>query len=222
MALHEPTAVRWRRPDETKVRRGPPTETHPRGARLSWSMPPKPPAPAPAPKHELIFKEAYQDSAVTPMEWLAQLAGASTFKAPTVGRSTKPTRMTTLDVAAALGCVENPLKQQLAYALATMTATSWPMVQKLAWPLLIEQLLASHRTRAIVAGRRKLRARLLLHVVFHDIALRRPARDAVAGARMLGIAVRDYKALYRAIAGFLDTYAQEGAGEARRRFGRGE
>src|SRR5574337_901065 len=155
MALCNPSAVRWHRPDEAKVRRGPPTETHPRGARLSWHLPGKPPPPAPAPKHEVFFKEAYQDSAVTPMEWLAQLAGASTFQAPTVGRSTKPTRMTTLDVAAALGYVVHPLQQQLAYALATMTASSWPVVQQLAWPLLTEQLLASHRTRTIVAGRRR-------------------------------------------------------------------
>lgn len=222
MALCNPSAVRWHRPDEAKVRRGPPTETHPRGARLSWHLPGKPPPPAPAPKHEVFFKEAYQDSAVTPMEWLAQLAGASTFQAPTVGRSTKPTRMTTLDVAAALGYVVHPLQQQLAYALATMTASSWPVVQQLAWPLLTEQLLASHRTRTIVAGRRKRRARLMLHVVFHDMVLRRPPREAAAGARLLGISVRDYKALYRSIAGFLDTYAQEGAAEARRRFGRGE
>lgn len=222
MALYDPTAVKWHRPDETRVRRGPPTELHPRGARLSWSMPSTPAPPAPAPRHELFFKEAYQDSAVTPMEWLGQLAGASTFKEPSVGRSTKPSRTTPLDVAAALGCVEQPLKQHLAYALATMTAATWPVIQPLAWPLLIEDLLASHRTRSLVAGHRKLRARLMLHVVFHDLALRRPPRPALDGARLLGVAVRDYRALYRAIAAFIDTYAQEGAGEARRRFGRGE
>ena len=209
MASHDPARVMyhsWRSHDDARP----------------WPTIPAKPKVVAEPKYEVMIKEAYQDSAVTPMEWLGQLSVRSTTVGQSAGRSTKPGLMTTMDVAAALGCVTDPLKQQLAFALATMTVCEWRTVQTLAWPLLIEQLLASHKTRAMVAGRKKLRARLLLHDAFFDLALRRPPRFVLEGAHQLDMPVRDYKALYRSIAGFLETYAQEGAGEARAKFGRGE
>lgn len=152
----------------------------------------------------------------TAMELLSRLAGGTTFKGQAIGRSTRGLALTNEDMAAALGYVTDPLVQRLALALATQSTLEWPQIQRLAYPVLVQQLQASHNTRSIVTGPRKYRVRLVLHDVFFDLTLLRYQRVPRESARRLHMTERDYRALYRAIAGFIETQAQEGAYEARR------
>jgi hypothetical protein len=157
---------------------------------------------------------AHADGPRTSMEVVSRLAGGTTFKEPSIGRSTRGLTLTNEDIAAAIGYVCNPLVQRLALALSTQSTLEWPEIQKLAYPILVQQLQASHNTRAIVAGHRKYRVKLVLHDVFFDMALLRYQRVPRESARRLRMTARDYNALYKKIAGFIETQAQEGAYEA--------
>ena len=156
----------------------------------------------------------HADSPRTPMEKLSRLAGSTTYRTPDHGRSAH-SGISTEDVAYALGFVRDPLEQRLALALSCGTDVEWPEVQELAYPVLLSQLRASHNTRAMVAGAMRYRIRLVLHDVFHDLALQRAAREPRLSARRIKMTVRDYKALYKAIAGFVETRAQAGAYSAK-------
>jgi hypothetical protein len=147
----------------------------------------------------------------TSLEILSRIAGGTTYRVPGGGRSTASSRAGVDDLAYALGFVRDPLDQRLALALACRTDAEWLEVQRLAYPQLRRQLLASHNTRAAVTGAKRYRIRLVLHDVFHDLALARPTRDPRQSAVRLHIPMRDYRALYKSIAGFVETRAQAGA-----------
>jgi hypothetical protein len=147
----------------------------------------------------------------TPLEVLSRLAGGTTFRTPNVGRSTDGGGTGLADVAHALGFVRDPLDQRLALAMASRTDAEWPQVQALAYPQLLQMLLASHNTRALVAGAKRFRVRLVLHDVFHDLVLARPMRVPKLSAERILMTERDYRALYKVIAGFVETRAQAGA-----------
>lgn len=157
------------------------------------------------------LKSASNDLGRTPLELLSRLAGGTTFKDFSAARSTRTASITTGDIAAALGYVKDPLQQRLALALACQTDAEWLAIQKLAHPELMKQLHGSHATRSLVAGKLKYRARVVLHSAFHDLALVRPPCNDTNAAKQLDMPVRDYRKLYRVVAGFIETNAQEGA-----------
>lgn len=165
----------------------------------------------PAIMSERFAKTLIIDKRRTPLEVLARLAGSTTFKDFSAAHSTRAPGVTTLDIAAALGYVKDPLQQRLALALACQTDVEWMEVQRLAHPLVMKQLRGSHATRSLVAGKLKYRARVVLHAAFHDLALVRQATDEPSAAKQLDMLVKDYRKLYRVIAGFIETNAQEGA-----------
>jgi hypothetical protein len=156
-------------------------------------------------------KTRTKDERRTPLEILSRLAGSTTFKEPTVGRSTRGHSITNEDIAAALGYVKDPLQQRLALALACQTDAEWPAIRRLASAKLVRQLLGSHATRSLVAGKLRYRASVVLHEAFHDLALLRDPRPTPEGAQRLDMPPRDYRKLYRVVAGFIETLAQEGA-----------
>lgn len=149
----------------------------------------------------------------TPLEILSRLAGGTTFREPAAGRSTRGHATTTLDIAAALGYVKDPLEQRLAMALACQTDVEWPTVRQLAYAPVMRQLLGSHATKSLVRGKLGYRASVVLHTAFHDLALvRRPQlAQELEEAKHLDLPPRDYRKLYRVVAGFIETTAQSGA-----------
>lgn len=154
---------------------------------------------------------AYVDSGASPIEVLSRMAGGTTFKTPSVGRSTRGQVIGPDDIAHALGWVRDPLAACLALAFACQTVKEWPRVQELAYPRLLAILRANNNTRSIVSEHRRHRVRLVLHHVFHDMAMLRQQRDAKDVATSLRMRPRDYRALYTRIAGELETAAAEGA-----------
>jgi hypothetical protein len=181
-----------------------------------WPKMPHQPISIVRPQQQIAPRRAmaYVDAGKTPLELLSRLAGGTTYRTPDTGRSTRTGGAGVDDLAHALGFVTDPLEQRLALALACRTDAEWPQVQELATPQLRRMLLASHQTRAMVAGAMRYRIRLVLHDVFHDLALARPPRLPRQSAKRLQMPVRDYKAMYKAIAGFVETRAHAGAHEA--------
>ena len=187
-----------------------------------WPRVPAPPPferprPAMPPKKVAPFVDNGREA----LEVLARLAGGTTFKDPGIGRASRVS-LGTDDVAHALGRVKDPLEQRLALAMACQTAAEWPAIQELAHEPLLRDLQGSMKTRALVAGPRRFRARMVLHIVFHDLALLRPARPWAEGARVLRMRRQDYQTLYEATRGFIVTRAGAAAHEACRfLFGKG-
>lgn len=162
----------------------------------------------------LARRIAGKEDARTPLEILSRLAGGSTFREPSVGRSTRGHATTTLDIAAALGYVRDPLEQRLALALACQTDAEWPAVRQLATPPVMRQLLGSHATKSLVRGKLRYRASVVLHAAFHDLALVRHPQSPPEAAKQLEMQTRDYCKVYRVVAGFIETTAQSGARSA--------
>lgn len=148
------------------------------------------------------------------IERLSRLAGGSTFREPALGRASRSLSVGAEDLSYALRYITDPLMQCLALALSCQTAAEWPKIQELAAPIILVDLRNNPTMRGLVEDHRKYRVRLVLHDVFHDMALVRPSRpwkEAAAGVRMNESA---YRALYEWIAGFLETQAGEGAMQA--------
>lgn len=184
------------------------------GVRLPWpSMPAKPkPRPRIASRTQRDIEQTPRaDTGKTPLEVLSRITGSTTFKEPSNGRSTRHGGMCTLDIAGALGYVKDPLQQRLAMALACMTDAEWESIQALAFPRLLTQLLGSHATRGLVGGKKRHRARLMLHTVFHDLALCRTPMHVTVMAKALDVSPKDCRKLYQVTAGFIETEAQAGA-----------
>lgn len=181
-----------------------------------WAkLPPRPVFEPRAPKRQAP-RIAYASGSKTPLEVLSRLAGGTTYRTPDSGRSaTGGQGIGVDDIAHALGFVRDPLEQLLALSLACRTVAEWGEVQRLAFPLLLKELLASHTTRALVAGPMRYRIRLVLHDVFHDLALERAEREPKQSAARIKMQARDYSALYKRIAGFVETKAQAGAHAAK-------
>ncbi|MGO4700272.1 hypothetical protein [Dyella sp. 2RAB6] len=144
---------------------------------------------------------------------LARLAGGTTFKN---ADSTRASRISlgTDDVAHALGRVRDPLDQRLALAMACQTVAEWQAIQDLAATPLLADLQGNLKTRKMVAGPSRFRARLLLHIVFHDLALLRAPQPWADGAKVLRMRRQDYQTLYEAVRGFIMTRAGAAAHEA--------
>lgn len=138
-----------------------------------------------------------------PLELLARLAGTTSFRIPQGGGSGS---ITTEDIAKALGYVHSTHSQMIAFALATGHTNEWPKIQEMVFPVLISQLLADRRTRHLVAGANRFRARLLLYDAFHDLTSFREANWRQA-AKRCHMRQQTYKELYLAVAGFLRTEA---------------
>lgn len=151
-----------------------------------------------------------QDKRAEPMEILARLAGGTTYKTPTEGRATRSTGLTTEDISHALGYVRDPIAQRMALAMACQVTAEWPAIQALAYDVMRRDMLASPRTRELVADHRRYRVRLAMHAAFHDLVLmqRSSWRD---GAKVARMRVQDYRELYEAAMGFLLTKAVAGA-----------
>lgn len=148
------------------------------------------------------------------IERLSRLAGGSSFREPSLGRASRSLTVGADDLSHALNFITDPLMQSLALALSCQTAAEWPRIHELAVPRILQDLDNSIHMRDLVARHRQYRVRLVLHDVFHDMALVRPARSwkvAAAGVRMQESV---YRALYEWIAGFLETQAAEGAAQA--------
>lgn len=156
-------------------------------------------------------RKATKDERRSDLEVLSRLAGGTTYRTPDGVGSTRGRGIGTDDLAHALGFVKDPLDQRLALAFACRTAAEWVMVQELANPPLLQQLLGNHNTRKIVMGAKKYRARLVLHDAFHDLVLERPVRTMKDGAAKISMQPREYQALYKETAGFLETRALTGA-----------
>ena len=138
-----------------------------------------------------------------PLEILGRLAGNTSFRLPQGGGKGS---ISNEDIQHALAKVR-PLRSQLiALAVATGNRQPWSDVQRLAYPKLISELLADRRTRPLVSGANKFRARLVLHDAFHDMVAWRAASWREASQRC-GMQQQGYKDLYHAVAGFLRTEA---------------
>lgn len=165
------------------------------------------------PKRKL---EPWTDSRPEPLELLARLAGNTSFRAP--GSGGMPT-LTTEDVAHALGCVKSKRDKAIALAIATRNKEAWPIIHRQAYPRLIAELQGDRRTRPLVTGVNKFRARMVLYDAFHDLIEWRDPNPK-QGALRAGMTQRDYKTLYHAVAGFLRTGAVGAAHEAIQRLRR--
>jgi hypothetical protein len=215
--MNDPTAVcyhPWAREDENGKRRPWPTL---RLRALEKRSKPDPALVQAVTWDDLILarrKDTKGEEPRTPLEILSRMAGGSTFREPSVGRSTRGYATTTLDIAAALGYVRDPLEQRLALALACQTDAEWPAVRQLATPPMMRQLLGSHATKSLVRGKLRYRASVVLHEAFHDLALVRHPQPVPEAAKQLDVSPRDYRALYRVVAGFIETTAQSGARSA--------
>jgi hypothetical protein len=147
--------------------------------------------------------EPWTDGRPEPLELLARLAGNTAFRQP--GSGGMPT-LTTEDIAHALGCVRSERAKAIALAIATGNKHAWPTVHMLAHPRLIAELQGDRRTRHLVSGANKFRARIVLYGAFHDLVAWRE-HNWKQGAIGCGMTQRDYKVLYHAVAGFLRTDA---------------
>jgi hypothetical protein len=161
----------------------------------------------PAPRRRL---EPYIDSRPEPLEILSRLAGSTTYRQPASGGKAT---ITTEDIAHALGKVGNDLAEMLALAIATGNRHQWAAIHSIAYPKLIGQLLADRRTRQLVSGPYRFRARLVMYDAFHDLVLCRQASWREA-ARVCRMQQRTYRELHYAVTGFLRTEAVEAAHQA--------
>jgi hypothetical protein len=199
---HEPDMVKYETFDRT---------IEGTDSKKPWPKIPGAPKRAPRKTNHFPLRIANKDEKRSDLEVLSPLAGSTTYRTPESGRSTRHGGTGTDDLAHALGKVDDPLEQLLARALSVHTAGEWRDIYRRAFPLLLNQLQGSHNTRKLVAGTKRTRARLILHDVFHDLALERPARNTRDAAKILKIQPRHYRTLYRATAGFIETIAQAGA-----------
>lgn len=145
-----------------------------------------------------------------PLEVLARLAGTTTFREP--GSGGRPT-VTTEDVAHALGCVHDRLSQMLALAIATGNRMEWVEIQRIGHHRLLNQLLADRRTRLLVAGANKFRARIVFYDAFHDLVPGSQVKWREAAKRCC-MQEQAYRELHRAITGFMNTEAVSAARQA--------
>lgn len=202
--------IEYRRPPMYHPR----ARTDAAGNPVPWPSIPKPPTWVPKQPRTAGKKVApFVDNGREALEVLARLAGGTTFKDQAGGRTSRLS-IGTDDVAHALGRVREPLSQRLALALACQTTAEWSSIQALAHGPLLAELEGNIKTRALVAGHRRFRARMVLHIVFHDLAqLRRPGPWA-EGAKVLRMRRHDYQTLYESIRGFIITKAGAAAHEA--------
>lgn len=147
--------------------------------------------------------EPYTDGRPEPLEILSRLAGNTTFRMPVGGGIPS---ITTEDIAHALGKVKGDCSKLIAFAIATGNKRAWPEVHRMAYPRLIAELQGDRRTRSLVRGPDKFRARLALYDAFHDL-VECTEPNCKRGALHTGMTQRDYKTLYHAVAGFLKTNA---------------
>nr|GAT43705.1 predicted protein [Mycena chlorophos] len=169
-------------------------------------------------RSQVKVAQPWTDDRPEPMEILARLAGNTSFRLPSSGGRAS---VTNEDVAHALGCVQDRLAQMLALAIATGSTKEWPSIQRLAAPRLLSQLQADRRTRSLVAGFNRYRARLVLHDAFHDLVCGRTLSWREA-ARLCRMAQQPYRDLHGAVTGFLQTEAVAAAhAAARALFGQG-
>lgn len=164
-------------------------------------------APAPA-------AATWERTAPDAMEIIARLAGGTTFRDPTSGRSSREGALDTPTIAAALGFVRDPLAQRMALAVACQTTNEWPHVQAMAYPLLRGRLMADRAYRPLLVGHRRWRLRLVLCDAFIACCGARDATSLAGMARTARMRVEDYTALRRACEDFLMDAAREGAREA--------
>lgn len=157
---------------------------------------------------------AYVDGPREPLEVLSRLAGASAWKEPSVGRSTKGRPIGVDDIAHALGFVSDPLAQRLALAVACQTDAEWLEIQRLAYPRILAQLQGGHLTRAMVRGYRRYRIRIVLYDAFYDAVMHRGVQGAADRAKRAHMRMADYLDMYDHVMGFIETQAASGAFEA--------
>lgn len=153
----------------------------------------------------------YSRAAKEPLEVLSRLAGGTTFRMPDMGRGCSA--LTDVDIAHALGCVSDPLKQCIACAAACQSASEWPKVQDLLHVEVLRRIGSGRWTRRLIAGPNRYRARLVAHVAFHDyVLLRAPALKKSAQATRMR--TDEYSDLYWMVRGIIESLAQDGAAEA--------
>ena len=148
---------------------------------------------------------------MSPLEVLSKMAGGTTFRVPTAGRSTKASASGTSAVSHALGHVKDELQQALAFAYACESATGWQAVEEMAVARLERELGGDRRTKELVTGKNVFRIRLVLQDVFREVIVRHRPKPQAMLAKAARMRKADYVELYRAIAGVLHTIALEGA-----------
>jgi hypothetical protein len=131
-----------------------------------------------------------------------------------VGRASRSLSVGADDLSQALNFITDPLMQCLALALSCQTAAEWKKIHELAVPRILTDLRNSAAMRSLVAHHRQYRIRLVLHDVFHDMALVRPVRSWKEASASVRMNESVYRALYEWIAGFVETQAEEGATQA--------
>lgn len=149
-----------------------------------------------------------------PMELLARLAGRSNYLVPTQGHSTAASRLTTLDVAHAIGTSAEKLGATVALAIACQRPWDWPVVHAAAYPRLLDDLREQRSHPGIVDGGLKFRARIVLYDAFHDLvrpAARRRWRDAIDES---GVPDRAYRFIHKTATGLLQAAANSASRDA--------
>lgn len=152
------------------------------------------------------------DEAPGPMEVLARLAGCTTYTEPETIRGTRP-GTTTDEIDFVLSAVADELARDMAFSMACHSTRRWAAVHRLGAPRMLATLQRWPSLAALVKDGKRMRVRILLHDVFHDLARhqRRPYRDAAKAAKMRE---RDYRNLYLTIEDELHGLAQQAARDA--------
>lgn len=155
-------------------------------------------------------RDLWTEERPDPLEILSRLAGNTTFRLPSSGGRAN---ITIDDISHALGCVDDELASLLALAIATGNRKNWAKIHRLAYPKLIGQLLADRRTRLLVSGANRFRARLLMYDAFRDLLAPRDVSWAES-AKLCRMKQATYRQLHHAVTGFLRTEAVEAAYQA--------
>lgn len=146
-----------------------------------------------------------------PLEILATLAGSTTYRVPTEGRSTVEPGITAIDIAHALGAAPNKAGAHMALAIACQRKHELATITQLVYPSLLRELRDQRHFPGVVAGPKKYRIRLVLPEAFRDVLHPHPRRPLKPVAKSVQMNESAFRFLHRHIAAFLESEAADAA-----------
>lgn len=146
-----------------------------------------------------------------PLEILAMLAGRTTYRVPTEGRSTIEPGVTAIDVAHALGAAPNKAGAHMALAIACQRENELGNITHLVYPSLLKELRNQRHFPGVVAGPKKYRIRLVLPEAFKDVLHPHPRRPLKPVAKRVMMNEAAFRFLHRHISAYLESEAAAAA-----------
>lgn len=146
-----------------------------------------------------------------PLEILAMLAGRTTYRVPTEGRSTVEPGITAIDVAHALGMAPNKAGAHMALAIACQRTNDLGRIADLVYPTLLKDLRNQRHFPGVVSGPKKYRIKLVLPEAFRDVLQPHPRRPLKPVAKSVMVNEAAFRFLHHHISGYLESQANDAA-----------